>query len=130
MKLLPSIVTAVGVPALQRLVVGAILNVPPLAEPQAPLVEDVPDELVLAPELELVLVPELEFVELDVVPELELVEEPPELVLTVPELPDPATVPLELDVLLPELVELDVLDPLDEAVTEPDELEVPPVLCV
>jgi hypothetical protein len=54
----PSTVTAVGVPALHRLAVGAALKVPPLAEPQAPFVavpelDPEPDELELEPELEL-----------------------------------------------------------------------------
>jgi hypothetical protein len=74
-KLLPSVVTAVGVPALQRLVVGAALTVMPLAEPHVPAVLFIPEEL-------------------DVVPD-ELEVEPLELV-------EPAVVPLEL-VLMPEL---------------------------
>jgi hypothetical protein len=136
----------VGVPALQRLLVGALLTVVPLADPHVPTVEVVPDELLVeldeaVPE-ELEFVPELELVELDVVPELELVEVPLELVLTVPELLDPVTIPLELDVLLPELelVELDVvpelelvLEPLDDVIPELDPLELEllpaPVLC-
>jgi hypothetical protein len=153
---------------MQRLVVGAVEKLCPLAVLQAPfttpalqpllelpvaepleLLVEGPDELpVTVPPLELldefVLDPELEPVELDAVPELELVCAPLELALTVPELLEPATTPLELELVKepPELVltapelldpaiplELDVLDPLDEAVAEPDELELLPMLC-
>jgi hypothetical protein len=56
----PSAVTAEAVPTVHRLVVGALLMVAPLADPQAPSVtvvlppldEPPPDELVLGPELD------------------------------------------------------------------------------
>jgi hypothetical protein len=119
----------VGVPALQRLVVGAALTVLPLAEPHAPFVVATPDELDVVPD-ELEAVPELELVEPEVVPELvelEVEPDPLELVLTVPELPELVLTP-EL-----ELVEPDTtpeLDPLDDVLPEldPDELEPPPEL--
>ena len=108
MKMLPSVLTAVGVPAEQRLVVGAVLKVPPLAEPHAPFVEEIPDELLV----ELDAVPE----ELEAAPEPEPVEAPPELALIVPELLEPVTPPeLELEIEPP--LELAVMPELEEEVT-------------
>jgi hypothetical protein len=62
------------VPALHRLLVGMLLTVVPFTEPHVPVVEEVPDELLV--ELEEV-VPELEPVDPVVVPELDV--ELPEL---------------------------------------------------
>ena len=146
MNELPSTVTDVAVPALQRPVVGALGTVVLLAGPHVPSLVVMPPLLEVAPELEPATVPELEPVlepvldplddplvtvppELDVVaPLLEVV--PPELlVLTTPELEpelevvplDPVATPLELEV-VPELepVVVPELDPLDD---------VPPGFC-
>jgi hypothetical protein len=119
MKALPSVVTAVGVPALQSPVGGALDTVVLLAEPHMPLAVVTPDELLEEPEL--VLDPEL-----DVAPELEPVTVP-ELEPVVPEL-ELVLEPLELNV-VPGLglvlePELDVVPEL-----EPDELELPPPPC-
>ena len=126
-KLEPSVVTAVGVPVLQRFVVGALLKVPLFAEPHAPFIT-LPDEL-----------PELEAVEPD---ELDPLDEPPlelpEVPETVPELepevdPEldpldelPVTVPLEPPDELPVTVPLEL--PELELPLELVELQLPPVL--
>jgi hypothetical protein len=122
----PRSVTAVGVPAEQKLVVGALGVVWPFADPQTPLIV-VPEELPL--ELEPPLELEAITPELDAAPELlEFVIpllEPDELLLaTVPELePELLNEPLpELE--LPD--ELAITPLLDEL--PPDELEPEPEL--
>jgi hypothetical protein len=89
----PLPVTPAALPALQRLVAGALITAWPLDDPQAPLTGSV------------VALDELEPVELE--PELELLLEELELVLVTPLLePEPVPPPLlELDV-APELEEL------------------------
>lgn len=97
----PSSVTAEGAPTLHRLVVGAVLTVVPLAGPQAPLTDALPDEL-----------PDL----LDPDELLEPLDDPPELEL-------PKLLPEELE---PE-DELELLE-LDSAFDAMHCAVVPPLL--
>jgi hypothetical protein len=145
---IPLLVTVVGVPALQRLVVGATLSVCPFADPHTPPTDvTVPLLLeVLLEEPELLVVPELLPLELvdpplepEITPELELEIEPLLELAVMPELEVDVTPELLLVVPLLELVvtpELDVVPellvvPLLELVVTPElevELDVVPEL--
>ena len=126
----PLPVTSDASPVVQRLPVGMLVTLVPLAEPQAPLIATImtpeldplldvlPDELPVTPPLdelpELPVAPELE----PVTPELEVLL-PDELELPLEVLPEPEPVvplleevpPLELDPVTPELDPPDELPP-------------------
>jgi hypothetical protein len=123
MNALPSVVTVVAVPALQRPVVGVVGTVVLLAGPHVPLVV-----VIVLPEDDplLLVLPELPLEPPSTTPpELDPPEEPPELPLLDPPDELPATVPPELDVLVP-LLEF-VLPPELEAQLPP---ELGPVLAL